>query len=126
MATPRDPDDLREQSIGDLLKQLSQETGTLVRQEMALARAEMTAKGKRAGVGAGMLGGAGVAGLLVPTTRIEDEKLAPMASDMREKAMDAGQEAMDRGKQVAQDAMQTAKESGQEHAQEMREQVSSR
>jgi hypothetical protein len=66
-----------------------------------------------------------IAGLLVPTTRIEDEKLAPMASDMREKAMDAGQEAMDRGKQVAQDAMQTAKESGQEHAQEMREQVSS-
>ena len=63
-----------------------------------------------------------IAGLLVPTTRIEDEKLAPMASDMREKAMDAGQEAMDRGKQVAQDAMQTAKESGQEHAQEMREQ----
>jgi hypothetical protein len=66
-----------------------------------------------------------IAGLLVPTTRVEDEKLAPMASDMREKAMDAGQEAMDRGKQVAQDAMQTAKESGQEHAQEMREQVSS-
>ena len=63
-----------------------------------------------------------IPGLLVPTTRVEDEKLAPMASDMREKAMDAGQEAMDRGKQVAQDAMQTAKESGQEHAQEMREQ----
>ena len=63
-----------------------------------------------------------IAGLLVPTTRIEDEKLGPVASDMREKAMDAGQEAMDRGKQVAQDAMQTAKESGQEHAQEMREQ----
>ena len=65
MATPRDPDDLREQSIGDLLKQLSQETGTLVRQEMALARAEMTEKGKRAGVGAGMLGGAGVSALLM-------------------------------------------------------------
>ena len=66
-----------------------------------------------------------IAGLLVPTTRIEDEKLAPVASDMRERAMEAGQEAVDRGKQVAQDAMQTAKESGQEHAQEMREQVSS-
>ncbi len=39
--------------------------------------------------------------------------------------MDAGQEAVDRGKQVAQDAMQTAKDSGQEHAQEMREQVCS-
>jgi uncharacterized membrane protein YqjE len=58
------PSDLREQSIGDLLRQLSQETSTLVRQEMALARAELSEQGKRAGTGAGMLGGAGVAGLL--------------------------------------------------------------
>jgi uncharacterized membrane protein YqjE len=64
MTTPRDPDGMREQSVGDLLKQLSQETSTLVRQEMALARAELTEKGKRAGTGAGMLGGAGVAALL--------------------------------------------------------------
>ena len=60
----RSQDELREQSIGDLLKQLSQETSTLVRQEMELARAELTEKGKRAGAGAGMLGGAGVAALL--------------------------------------------------------------
>jgi uncharacterized membrane protein YqjE len=56
--------DLREQPIGELLKQLSQETSTLVKQELALARAELEQQGKRAGVGAGMLGGAGVAGLL--------------------------------------------------------------
>jgi uncharacterized membrane protein YqjE len=56
--------ELREQSIGDLLKRLSEETSTLVRQEMTLARAELTEQGKRAGTGAGMLGGAGVAGLL--------------------------------------------------------------
>ena len=64
MTTQGGPSDMREQSIGDLLKQLSQETSTLVRQEMALARAELTEQGKRAGTGAGMLGGAGVAGLL--------------------------------------------------------------
>ena len=56
--------DLREEPIGDLLKRLSQDTSTLVKQEMALARAELTEQGKRAGKGAGMLGGAGVAGLL--------------------------------------------------------------
>jgi uncharacterized membrane protein YqjE len=56
--------DLHDQSIGELLKQLSQETSTLVKQEMALARAELTEQGRRAGTGAGMLGGAGVAGLL--------------------------------------------------------------
>jgi uncharacterized membrane protein YqjE len=61
---PSGQTDLREESIGDLLKRLSQDTSTLVRQEMALARAELTEQGKRAGTGAGMLGGAGVAGLL--------------------------------------------------------------
>jgi len=59
-----DPDRLREQSIGDLLKQLSQETTTLVRKELELAKAEVTEQGKKAGIGAGMFGGAGVAGLL--------------------------------------------------------------
>jgi uncharacterized membrane protein YqjE len=59
-----DQDGLREQSIGDLLKQLSQETTTLVRKELELAKAEVTEKGKQAGVGVGMFGGAGIAGLL--------------------------------------------------------------
>ena len=56
--------DLREQPIGELLKQLSQETTTLVRQELELAKAEMAEKGKKAGKGAGMFGGAGVVGFL--------------------------------------------------------------
>ena len=56
--------DLRQEPIGDLLKRLSQETTQLVRQEIELAKAEMTEKGKRAGTGAGMFGAAGVVGLL--------------------------------------------------------------
>jgi tetrahydromethanopterin S-methyltransferase subunit C len=49
--------------VGDLVKDLSQQTATLVRQELELARAEMTQKGKAAGIGAGMFGGAGLIGL---------------------------------------------------------------
>ena len=64
MADDRIQDDLHDRSIGELLKQLSQETTTLVRQELELAKAEMATKGKQAGVGAGMFGGAGVAALL--------------------------------------------------------------
>jgi uncharacterized membrane protein YqjE len=64
MANDRPQDDLRDRPIGELLKQLSQETTTLVRQELELAKAEMAEKGKRAGVGAGMFGGAGVSALL--------------------------------------------------------------
>jgi uncharacterized membrane protein YqjE len=55
---------LKERSIGELLTQLSQETTTLVRQELELAKAELTEKGKEAGKGAGMFGGAGLLGLL--------------------------------------------------------------
>ena len=64
MASHYGNEDLRDRPVGELLKQLSQETTTLVRQELELAKAEMAEKGKRAGIGAGMFGGAGVAGLL--------------------------------------------------------------
>ncbi|MFL6041667.1 MAG: phage holin family protein [Gaiellales bacterium] len=55
----------RDESTGQLVKDLSQDISKLVRQELELAKAEMTQKGKRAGVGAGMLGGAGVFGVAV-------------------------------------------------------------
>jgi uncharacterized membrane protein YqjE len=58
------PEELRERPIGDLVKQLAGQTSTLVRQEIDLARAELTEKGKIAGKGAGLLGGAAVVGLL--------------------------------------------------------------
>jgi hypothetical protein len=56
--------DLRERSIGELFSRLSAETSTLIRQEMELARAELTDKGREAGKGAGLFGGAGAVGLL--------------------------------------------------------------
>jgi uncharacterized membrane protein YqjE len=56
--------DLRQQSTAELLKQLSTETTTLVRQELELAKAEMTEKGKEAGKGIGMFGAAGLVGFL--------------------------------------------------------------
>jgi uncharacterized membrane protein YqjE len=56
--------ELRSHSTGELVKQLSEQTTTLVRKEIELAKAELTEKGKVAGQGAGMFGGAAVAGLL--------------------------------------------------------------
>jgi hypothetical protein len=54
---------MSDRSIADLLKQLSDQTATLVRQELDLAKAELTVKGKAAGIGAGMFGAAGLVGL---------------------------------------------------------------
>ncbi len=65
-----------------------------------------------------------IAGMLVPSTRVEDEKIGPMADQVKERAKETGQEALERGKEVAQDAAQSAKEtaqqSGQEQAEELR------
>jgi membrane protein len=52
-----------DRSAAELLRDLSQQTGDLVRKEMELAKAELRVKGKAAGMGAGMFGGAGVVAL---------------------------------------------------------------
>jgi len=56
--------DLREESIAELVKRLADQTNTLVKQEIELAKAELTEKSKIAGAGAGMLGAAALVGLL--------------------------------------------------------------
>jgi Putative Actinobacterial Holin-X, holin superfamily III len=70
MATRDDPppgpgrEDLRERPLPELLKQLSEETTRLVHQELELAKAELTQKGRQAGIGAGLFGAAGAIGFL--------------------------------------------------------------
>lgn len=52
-----------DRSVAELMRQLSDQTVTLVRKEMDLAKAEVATKGKKAGLGAGMFGGASLVGL---------------------------------------------------------------
>ena len=72
-------------------------------------------------IGAAALGF--LAGLAVPSTRVEDEKLGPVADQVKDKVKETGQEALDRGKQVAQEvastAAETAKGKSQEHGQQL-------
>jgi len=62
-----------------------------------------------------------VAGMLIPSTRIEDEKIGPMADQVKEKARETGQEALERGKEVARQTADSAKETAQEQAGELRD-----
>ena len=64
MADNNETGDLRDRSLGDLMKRLADETGTLVRQEIELAKAEMREKGQKIGTGVGFLGAAALVGLL--------------------------------------------------------------
>jgi hypothetical protein len=72
-------------------------------------------------IGAAALGF--LAGLAAPSTRIEDEKLGPVADQVKDKVKETSQEALDRGKQVAQEvastATDTAEEKTQEHGQDL-------
>lgn len=66
-----------------------------------------------------------VVGSLLPSTRVEEEHVGPLATQAREQFSDIASEALEHGKRVAQDtveaAKETAKESGQEHASQLRD-----
>jgi hypothetical protein len=57
-------DETQQASVGELVKQASEQLSEVVRSEMRLAQAEMKEKGKRAGLGGGMFGGAALLSLL--------------------------------------------------------------
>jgi len=71
-----------------------------------------------------------IAGLLVPSSRVEDEKIGPMADQVKDQLKETGQEAVDRGKDVVQQAAESAKETaqdaGQHHAEELRDSAQER
>jgi Protein of unknown function (DUF3618) len=64
-----------------------------------------------------------IAGVLAPSTRVEDEHIGPVADDVKSTAQEAGREAVERGKTVVQEAgataVETAKETGREQSEEL-------
>jgi uncharacterized membrane protein YqjE len=81
-ATIGEENELRQHSTGELVKQLSAQTSTLVRQEIELAKAELSEKGKTLGEGAGIFGAAAVTALLALGT------LTALILSLLDKAMD--------------------------------------
>jgi ElaB/YqjD/DUF883 family membrane-anchored ribosome-binding protein len=65
-------------------------------------------------IGAAALGF--LAGLAMPASRVEDERLGPVADQVKGKVKETGQEALERGKQVAQEATQVAVQTAKEHS----------
>jgi len=88
------------------------------------------------GLAIGGLAAGFLAGMMLPSTRVEDERVGPIADQVKETAAETGQEALDRGREVAsqvaeqavegakeagQQAVQTAKEASQEQAEELKD-----
>ena len=101
------------QSVGDATPDSQQ-----VKQQAR--RAKSVAQDNPLGLAVGAVAVGFLAGMLIPSTRIEDDKLGAMSDDVIERAKETGQEALEHGKQVAQDAAQTVKDSGRAHADDLK------
>ncbi len=66
-----------------------------------------------------------IAGLLTPSTRVEDERIGTVADELKERVRETGQEAFERGKDVARDTAQTAAETAKERGREQGQELSS-
>ena len=84
-------------------------------------RAAGIAKENPLGLGVGAVAAGFVVGLLLPSTNVEDDKIGPLADDVKTKVKETGQEAVERGKQVAEEAAETAKQAGREQAEGLRD-----
>jgi hypothetical protein len=71
------------------------------------------------GLAIGSIAAGFIVGLLLPSSTVEDQKLGPIADDVKAKAKETGQEALERGHEVVQEtaqvAQQTVQEKGREH-----------
>ena len=86
-------------------------------------RAAGVAQENPLGLAVGAMAAGFLAGMLIPSSRVEDEKLGPMADQVKQQVKETGEEALEHGKQVAQSAarsaMDTAREEGREHGEQL-------
>jgi hypothetical protein len=87
-------------------------------------RAVSVAEGNPIGLALGGLAAGFLAGTLLPSTKIEDRRMGPVADELKGKAKETAEEAVERGKevtsQVTEQAVETAKEVGREEAEALR------
>jgi hypothetical protein len=81
------------------------------------------AQGNPIGLAIGSVAVGFVAGMLIPSTRVENQKIGATADQVKDGLKETGQEALERGKQVAQEAAESAKETVQERGGEQAEQL---
>jgi len=88
-------------------------------------RAVGVARENPLGLAIGSLAAGFLLGMVLPSSRMEDERLGPVADSVKSHAMELGQEALEHGKEVASDAAEaaadTARQRAPEHAQELRD-----
>jgi len=107
------------EAVGDAASRASDATPSRGDAKRTARRAVGLAQENPLGLAIGAAAVGFLTGLLVPSTRVEDEKLGPLADQVKDKAKETGQEAVERGKEVAQQVAEsaagTAKEQVERH-----------
>ena len=93
--------------------------GRVVPSKQTVREAGSTARRNPLGLALGAAAFGFVAGLVIPSTRVEDERLGDVGDRVRETAGEAGQQALERGKEVARSAAETVREEGAEQGREL-------
>jgi len=105
--------------IGETKDRLTGKVSDVTPDGRQVRRAAGVAQENPLGLAIGGIAVGFLAGMLVPSSRVEDEKIGPVADQVKDQIKETGQEAVERGKDVAQQAAETAKEAGQQHAEEL-------
>jgi gas vesicle protein len=116
--------DAKDRVVGgasDTTSRVSDATPSAAEVKGQAKRAASVAQENPLGLAIGSIAVGFVAGLLVPATRFEDEKLGEASDQVIEKAKQTGQEALEHGKQVAQETAQTASDSIKQAAGQVKE-----
>ncbi|HYT24858.1 MAG TPA: hypothetical protein VEP73_00030 [Actinomycetota bacterium] len=112
-------------TVGDTASRVGDRTPDKQQAKRTARRAVGLAQENPLGLAIGAVALGFLAGLAVPASRVENEKIGPLADQVKDKVKETGQEAFERGREVAQEAaqsaVQTARERGQEHGQDLAE-----
>ncbi len=112
-------------AVGGAASTVAEKTPDGAELKQGAGRAKSIAESNPIGLAIGGAAIGFIAGLFVPSTRVEDERIGDVSDQVKDSAKETAQEAVEHGKQVAQAAAQSAtetvKEEGQSHAQELTE-----
>jgi gas vesicle protein len=99
---------------------------TVVPNKQRLRSMKETAERNPLGLAVGGAALGFLAGLVLPSTRVEDEHLGEISDEIKDNAKEAGHEALERGKDVAQSAIETAKDEGGQQTRELASELKER
>jgi ElaB/YqjD/DUF883 family membrane-anchored ribosome-binding protein len=106
-------------TMSDTASRVSDATPSGEQVRQSARRAAGLAQENPLGLAIGAVAVGFLAGLVVPSTRAEDERLGPVADQVKDKVKETGQEALERGKQVAREAASSTAEAAREHGQDL-------